>query len=113
MKNYPTLPDNETLPVQSARALAFLTVAMSLGFVAVLFFFFLKGAFVGITLWGVVAAMSVLALFSSLRALKRLMPKMRCPNCSQPFFTHVRALFAKPVRCAACQQRLQSEDNHV
>ncbi len=102
MNNQPILPDNETLPIAAARSMAFLTVAMSGGFVAVLFFFFLKDVFYGIMLWGVLLVMLGLAVFSSTIALRRLMPKIRCPQCGQPFFTRVTALFAKPARCAAC-----------
>ncbi len=104
MNNQPVLPDNETLPIAAARSMAFLTLAMSMGFVAILFFFFLKDVFHGVMLWGVLLVMLGLAVFSSTIALQRLMPKIRCPHCAQPFFARVTALFAKPARCAACNR---------
>lgn len=105
------LPDDETLPITAARTMALMTLAMSIGFVLMLFFVFLNGLFHGAMLWAVSALMLMMALISSLVALKRLMVKMRCPHCHQPFFNRVTQLFAPAKYCAACKTPLQADES--
>lgn len=105
--NNPTDTANkESLPIGSARFIAFIAVAMSVGFVVVIYAFFLKDLFVGNMLLGVLTVMLVLSLVSSVVALRNIMPKLLCPHCQQPFFRHVSSLFAKAGNCQHCQQSI-------
>ena len=97
------IQDNKVLPVNSARTMAFLIVLMSLGFVAVLFSFFLKDVFYGVLLFLMLAIMVFLAVLSSVLALKRLMLKILCSSRHQPFFC-LTALFYSLGNRASCHK---------
>lgn len=101
--------DNESLPVTSARLMAFLTVAMSLGFVLVVFLFFFQDLFQGAALLGVLLVMLTLSFFSVTIALKRMMAKILCSDCAQPFFARVLDLFVAPDTCQSCKKPLKIE----
>lgn len=98
--------NNESLPISSARFIAFTAVAMSVGFVVVLYVFFIKDLFAGNMQFGVLAVMLALSLISSIVALRNMIPKLLCPHCRQPFFRHVSRLFVKPKQCQQCRQSL-------
>ncbi|PIE45244.1 MAG: hypothetical protein CSA45_03615 [Gammaproteobacteria bacterium] len=94
----------EELPVSSARTIALSSLLISLGFVFVLYFFFLKTVFQAPLIWIVLAVMVVMAVFSSVMAMKSLLKKLLCPHCHQPFFARAVELFLPPKNCTVCQR---------
>lgn len=99
---------NETLPVSSARLIAFLSVGMSWGLVIVLYFFFFKDIFQGVILIGFTLILLTLTLISSFVALGNIRQKIRCPHCQQIFFKHTLHLFSKPKQCQSCHQTVDA-----
>lgn len=102
MKKIPN--DSERLPVQSARLLAWLSLVMSIGFAMIAYFVVLSSHVSPMFLLVLIA----LVLVSDYIAMKRLMAKIVCEQCHQPFFNRVLDLFIKPKKCAACGYQYSS-----
>lgn len=95
---------HDSLPVASAQLMAWLVLAMSAGFVVILVVFFLQSVFSGTRLLVIAIGMFLLSLVSSRVALNRLMAKIPCPHCGNPFFKRALQLFQAPKRCQYCNQ---------
>lgn len=100
--------DNEQLPVNAARPMAFISAGMSLGLAFVVYFFFFKDVFTGSLAIVVLLMMLIMTAISSLVALKNVRKKIYCPNCGELFFSGIKAMFLRPAHCAACQQLANS-----
>lgn len=94
--------DNEVLPISMAKPMAFLSLLLSLGVIAILYFFFLRSIFTGVSGLWVVLVMVVMLSVSHYIAMKSIMKKLRCEQCHQPFFAKVSELFVAPKQCQSC-----------
>lgn len=101
-----TPADNEQLPVNAARPMAFISVGMSVGFALLVYVVFFKGVFSGNLALLVLLTMLVMTAVSCTVALKNVGKRIRCSRCQAPFFTALMPMFAKPERCGSCQQPL-------
>lgn len=96
--------DKESLPVSSARLMAFLVALMSLGMLVIIYFFFIKVIFSGTAAWLVLAVMLIISFFSDKTALQSVRKRITCTECGQPFFSQARQMFLPAKQCAFCKQ---------
>lgn len=98
--------ESEAIPVTAARTMAFLTVGMSLGFVLLVYFLFIKDVFSGVSALLVLLMMLAMSVFSSLVALRSIRKKIPCTACGQLYFANVLQMFQAVRPCASCAGRL-------
>lgn len=98
--------DNDVIPVSAAKFMAYLTMAMSLGFVLIIYFVFLKDVFAGAMGALAFAMMLTMSFFSAMVALGSIRKKILCPTCHEHFFAKVIHMFLPPKQCAACHNSL-------
>lgn len=101
--------DTEVIPVSAARFMSWLAIVMSVGFSLLLYFIFIKDMLTGIVAWLALDVMLGMSVFSIIAALRSLRQKMRCPQCGQPFFAHVKQMFLPARNCAACRYHCQTD----